>query len=204
MKTSIVLGTQFGDEGKGKTVSYLCSISDNHKKIVIRFSGGQQAGHNVKTINGLSHVHSNFGCGTLFGVPSYFSEHCTIYPTTIYREKTVLEEKGVIPELIIHPLVNVTTPYDVAYNRLTELKNNHGSCGLGVSATMKRNIETGFKLYGVDLQNRKLLYQKLNKIFEYYLNRLDDDDRSRYISLVDIEEESFYDALNNLMFNIKN
>lgn len=211
MKADIVIGLGFGDEGKGKTVSYLCqghkgipilSVPET-KTIVVRFSGGQQAGHNVK--NGdLSHVNSNFGSGTLFGVPSYFSEHCTIFPTTIYREKTVLESKGITPELIIHPLANVTTPYDVAFNRLTELKNNHGSCGLGVAATMKRNLFSGYKLYAIDLFNRKLLYQKLDHIFDYYLNMLDDEDRPRYISLVDFEEESFYNAINNLTFNVKN
>lgn len=204
MKADIVIGTQFGDEGKGKTTSFLSNISNGSKKIVVRFSGGQQAGHNVKTVEGLSHVHSNFGSGTLFGVPSYFSEHCTIYPTTIWRERQVLESKGITPELFIHPLANVTTPYDVAYNRLTEIKNNHGSCGLGVAATMKRNIETGYKLYAIDLYNRKLLYPKLDNIFEYYLNKLDYEDKSKFISLVDAEEQNFYNALNELTFNIQN
>jgi len=202
MKADIVCGLQWGDEGKGKTVSYLSSEPNDQTKIVVRFSGGQQAGHNVR-VNDITHVHSNFGSGTFFNVPTYFTEHCTIYPTTIYNEEQVLIEKGVEPKLYIHPLVNVTTPYDVAYNRLTELKNNHGSCGLGVGATMKRNRETGYKIFGVDLFNRVLLYQKLDNIFDYYLNKVNYNDRHKYISMVDEEEEKYYNSLENLVFHVK-
>lgn len=206
MKAKIVIGLGFGDEGKGRTTDYLCSLPTKdgtiEKKIVVRFSGGQQAGHNVK-IGDLSHVHSNFGSGTLRGVPSFFSEHCTVYPTTIYREQEVLKSKGVNPELYIHPLAKVTTPYDVAYNRLTEKVNKHGSCGLGVAATMKRNIETGYKLFAIDLGNQLLLNQKLINIFGYYYNNINESDKSNYLKLVKEEEASFKIAIQEVIFNIR-
>ena len=69
MKAQIVVGLGFGDEGKGITTDYLCS--QNANSLVVRFSGGQQCGHNV-CLGELSHVHSNFGSGTLRGVPSFF------------------------------------------------------------------------------------------------------------------------------------
>ena len=49
MRSSIILGTQFGDEAKGSFVNYLCSnvIEHNIKPIVVRFNGGHQAGHTV-------------------------------------------------------------------------------------------------------------------------------------------------------------
>lgn len=206
MKAKIVIGLGFGDEGKGRTTDHLCSLPTKigtlEKKIVVRFSGGQQAGHNVK-IGDISHVHSNYGSGTLRGVPSFFSEHCTVYPTTIYREKKVLESKGITPELYIHPLAKVTTPFDVAFNRLTEKKNNHGSCGLGIAATMKRNIETGYKLFAIDLGNRILLDQKLINIFGYYYNKMDESDKANYLKLVKEEEENFMTSINELKFEIR-
>ena len=205
MNASIILGSQFGDEGKGKTTDFLCtqSLSKKQETIVVRFSGGQQAGHNVK-VGDISHVHSNFGSGTLSGVPSFFSEHCTIYPTTIHREKLVLEEKGITPTLYLHPLAKVTTPFDVAYNKLTEKKNNHGSCGLGIAATMKRNLETGHKLFAIDLCNRKLLFKKLINIQKYYYDLIKNQEDHQMFN--DFENEDFRDflfSLDELEFQVK-
>jgi len=169
----IVVGSIWGDEGKGITTDFLCSKNPD-STMVVRFSGGQQAGHNVK-IKGVSHVHSNFGSGTLRGVPSYFSHHCTIYPVTMYREAIELYEKVDTIEYYIHPLVNVTTPGDVAYNRLTASMTNHGSCGIGVGATMKRNLETPYKVYGIDLLHKETLKEKVTSIFNYYRGVIGND-----------------------------
>ena len=95
MKGFVVLGTTFGDEGKGLTTDYLCKQYED--SIVVRFSGGQQAGHNVQ-IGDKRHIHSNFGAGTLRGVPSYFSEHTTFYPVTMMREAEKLKKEfGITP-----------------------------------------------------------------------------------------------------------
>jgi adenylosuccinate synthase len=95
MEGKIIIGLGFGDEGKGITTDYLCSQYPDGS-IVVRFSGGQQAGHTV-IHNGIKHVHSNFGSGTLRNIPSYFSEHCTVYPNTIKKERSVLLSKGIDP-----------------------------------------------------------------------------------------------------------
>jgi len=170
MKANIVIDLAFGDSGKGITTDFLCK-SNPLTTIVVRFSGGQQAGHNVK-IGDVSHVHSSYGSGTLRGLPSYFSEHCTMYPVNMLREQQVLNKKGISPELILHPLIMVTTPADVAYNRMIETKLSHGTCGLGIGATMKRNLNTGHKLYGIDLTNTEVLKQKTNAIYWYYRQQI--------------------------------
>lgn len=176
MKAQIVVGLGFGDEGKGITTDYLCS--QNVESLVVRYSGGQQCGHNV-CIGARRHVHSNFGSGTLRGLPSFFSDHCTFYPVTMFNEFRALRQKKVMPELYLHPLAKLTTPYDVIANRIEERKNNHGSCGLGVGTTMKRD-QRGFKLYAADLGNLKLLKAKLSEIRKYYSGLLEisgpDDD----------------------------
>ena len=185
MNAKIVIGSCFGDEGKGITTDYLCKEAP-WSTIVVRFSGGQQAGHNVK-IGKLSHIHSNFGSGTLRGVPSYFSEHCTIYPVTMLREMSLLFEKKVTPEVFYHPLAHLTTPADVAYNRWREKKLNHGSCGIGVGATMKRNIESPVKVYAIDMTNIPLLLQKCQSVLHYYVELIGEDNP---------ELVSFYDEFN--------
>ena len=97
---TIVLGTFFGDEGKGQTVHNLCKYYDNLKNtIVIRFSGGHQVGHTVRH-GELEHTFSNFGSGTLLGVPTYWSSYCTVDPITTMKELEDLNKLGVTPEII--------------------------------------------------------------------------------------------------------
>ena len=202
MNAKIIVDLGFGDSGKGITTDFLCK--QNHlSNIVVRFSGGQQAGHNVK-IGNISHVHSNYGCGTLRGVPTYFSEHCTVYPVTMLREKVVLHKIDVDPILYIHPLVNVTTPGDIAYNRLTEKKLGHGSCGLGVGATMNRNINTDYKLFGIDLTNTIILEQKLKAIYDYYIRLIDNEEEICFFNDIFVKElDMFNFSVEKLNINIK-
>lgn len=181
MQANIVIGLGFGDEGKGITTDYLCSQASD-TPIVIRFSGGQQAGHTVM-LGEKKHVHSNYCSGTLRGIKSYFTEHCSIYLNTMLEERKVLQEKGVTPKLYVHPLAKLTTPYDVAYNRVMERKLGHGSCGLGIAATMKRHNETGYKVYAMDFEVAPILTAKLGKIREYYFSLLTNaDDRLEFVS----------------------
>jgi adenylosuccinate synthase len=176
-RAAIVIDLQYGDSGKGLMTDYLVRRIDNHngkKTIVVRFSGGQQAGHTVVT-DKHKHIFANYGSGSLAGASSYFSEHCTFYPPNILRERLALEQKDANVDLTIHPLCNLTTPYDIAYNRLLENargNDKHGSCGLGVGETIGRNTESPYKLYAVDLLYPELLPIKLANIKEYYLKKM--------------------------------
>lgn len=203
MGAQIVVGLGFGDEGKGITTDYLCSQASD--AIVIRFSGGQQCGHTV-VLNGRKHIHSSFGSGTLRGVPSYFGEHTTIYPLTLYNEEMELRRKGIKPSLTIHPLAALTTPYDVAVNRISERKKGHGSCGLGIAATMKRNIESPYKLYAVDLLHPEILKQKMKNLKSWYLDRYlpYGDDRKAFLEECRLWEDDYFRAIEKTTFNIQN
>jgi len=167
MKARIVVGLGFGDEGKGMTTDYLCSKSNN--PVVVRFNGGHQAGHTVIR-NNIKHVHSSFGSGTLLGIPSYISDYCCFYPPAIEAERDDLKSKGISPVLVIHPLAKVTTPYDIAYNRMIESRLRHGSVGVGIGATFSRNT-AGYRLHACDLTSVTLLEEKLNQISNYYFTQ---------------------------------
>jgi adenylosuccinate synthase len=56
-EVKIVIGSAHGDEGKGVTVQHLCkqAIGEGKKPLVIRFSGGPQAGHTIN-YNGIEHI----------------------------------------------------------------------------------------------------------------------------------------------------
>jgi adenylosuccinate synthase len=194
----IVIGLSYGDEGKGVVTDFLSFLNPN--SIVVRFSGGQQAGHTVMR-DGIKHIHSSYGSGTLQGLQTYLSEYTTFYLPSIEKERNVLLEKGIIPQpIFIHPLAAMTTPYDVAFNKYKETRlSKHGSCGLGVGATMDRNISTPYKLYAIDLLNKKLLKQKLDNILDYYHEKISIELRDDYYSILEreIDTESFMSLIDN-------
>lgn len=164
MISKIIVGLQFGDEGKGLVTDYLCSQTKN--PLVIRFCGGQQAGHTVVN-NKLRHVFSNFGSGTLKGIPTYWSKYCTVDPIGIVNELIILKEKGVDPFLYIDKICPVTTPYDKVHNQNNRINNTHGTVGVGVGSTIERE-KAGYSLLFKDLFYPEILNIKLELIKDYY------------------------------------
>lgn len=174
MKTQIVLGLGYGDEGKGLTTDYLCRQAD--WPLVIRFSGGHQAGHTVVTAEGQRHVFSSLGAGSLAGAATYWSQYCAFAPENCWKEYQALQmtTAGNMPKIYVDALAQVTTPYDVYHNRASEKINAHGSCGMGFGATMERNELTPYRLYVQDLYYPVVLEQKLAAIGEYYRRKVHD------------------------------
>lgn len=161
-----VIGLGFGDEGKGACVSSLCPSLNN--PIIVRYSGGQQAGHTV--MDGKKrHIFSNFGSGTIHGAPTYWSHYCTIDPVGIMNEYEILSEKGIKPKLLIDRRCPITTPYDKQHNQKTD--NVNGTCGVGVGSTFQRE-EDHYSLTALDLLFPFIFVRKLEAIKEYYLNIL--------------------------------
>ncbi|WP_273447452.1 adenylosuccinate synthetase, partial [Neolewinella agarilytica] len=169
MQTHIILGLGFGDEGKGLTTDYLCRQYE--RPLVVRFSGGHQAGHTVVCPDGRRHVFSNFGAGTLAGAPTFWSANCTFRPVGYANEREALRALDVSPEFYVDGLAPVTTPYDLLYNRQLEAGQKHGSCGLGFGATIARH-EGPHKLHVMDLQDDFVLEQKLTSVAAYYQKKL--------------------------------
>lgn len=159
-----VIGLGFGDEGKGLTVNALCQNLE--RPLVIRYSGGQQAGHTVTLPGGKSHVFSNFGSGTLLGVPTYWSKHCTFDPVGFVNEYNVLKEKGITPTIYVDKDAPITTPWEKLINRNSDAI-KHGTCGVGVGATYARE-EKFYKLHFGDLLNPTVFRIKMKMICEYY------------------------------------
>lgn len=174
MKTQLVLGLGYGDEGKGLTTDYLCRQAD--WPLVIRFSGGHQAGHTVVTAEGQRHVFSSLGAGSLAGAATYWSRYCAFAPENFWKEYQALQMtvSGKVPKIYVDALAQVTTPYDVYHNRTSEKINAHGSCGMGFGATMERNELTPYRLYVQDLFYPAVLEQKLVAIGEYYRRKVHD------------------------------
>jgi adenylosuccinate synthase len=66
----------------------------------------------------------------------------------------------------------ITTPYDIAYNRALEQIHNHGSCGIGVGATIERNTLSNATLYAEDIVSYETVKEKLQEIELYYIHKI--------------------------------
>jgi adenylosuccinate synthase len=203
MRNKIVIGLMFGDEGKGLATSSLCS--EDPSTIVVRFNGGHQAGHTV-VYDGIRHVFSSFGSGTLQDVPTYWSKYCTFYPTAFLNELDVLLKKK--PDLkvkfYLDPLSPITTPYDIWSNQSDDKNVSHGSVGVGFGKTIKRN-EDFYKLHAMDMKYPDVLKAKLMNIAKYYGREYIEDEVREFLldcqillNLVEIKDSSVildYDSI---------
>ena len=181
MVAHVVCGLSYGDEGKGATVDYLCS---KHKvDWVIRYNGGFQAAHNVVMANGRHHTFSQFGSGTLRGVPTYLDRHVIIDPMALVPEAEHLKSIGVpnpYSMLKVHEDCLVSTIYHKNANRILDARNGHGSCGVGIGLTRQMWSETGDGLRAEDLRSPRTVRRKLDWIRQWCQDKVLDYDKKLY------------------------
>lgn len=150
MKATVVIGANYGDEGKGLTIDYLARQqgAKGQAPLIVRFNGGAQAGHTVVTDDGRSHVFHHIGAGSFVpGARTYLSSQFIVNPYTLRKELAATRELFT-PLIYVHPQCVVTTIFDMAINSIAELSRGaqrHGSCGMGVNETVTRNL-AGFQL----------------------------------------------------------
>lgn len=142
----VVIGANFGDEGKGLMTDYFChqAALRGENCIVVCHNGGAQRGHTVDTPEGLHHVFHHFGSGTFAGADTYFAEEFILNPILFRQEWEELKMLEYTPTVYLNPLCRVTTPFDMIINQiLEESRSNrrHGSCGMGIFETVKRYEE---------------------------------------------------------------
>lgn len=169
----VVIGSNFGDEGKGLMTDYLSSkVKDG---IVVRFCGGTQAGHTVTTPDGKRHVFGHIGAGVFSGLPTYLSSFFITNPMTFNKEFSDLSKLIEVPAIFVDPNCIVTTPYDMMINQIAEIvrgSSKHGSCGLGINETIERNlVEEDLRFTVKDLLNECELRKKLIAIRDTYTNK---------------------------------
>lgn len=170
MKTAdVVIGANFGDEGKGLMTDYYAAKSDS---IVVRFNGGAQAGHTVVTPDGKRHVFSHIGSGSFAGAETFLSRYFVCNPLLFQKEWDVLSPKCAIPQIHVDAAAIVTTPYDMMINQIAEdMRGNsrHGSCGMGFGETIERCQHGSLALSYSDLSDTASLRTKLAKIRKEWL-----------------------------------
>ena len=117
---TIITGAQFGDEGKGKIVDMLAKEYD----IVVRFQGGDNAGHTV-VAEGKTYKLHNVPSGVLFDARLLIGPGTVLNPKTLIEEMDMLAENGVqvTPEKLgIDAKTSIIMPYHMALDTLREGK----------------------------------------------------------------------------------
>lgn len=149
----VVIGANFGDEGKGLITDYFCKrLSENGSVLNIRFNGGAQAGHTVvvPTLGQQKrHVFSHFGAGSFVNdTDTYLSGNFILNPILFCRERDeVYRNFWFYPKVYIHENCKITTPFDMLVNQIVERSRGdqrHGSCGVGINETVVR-----YRNYGI-------------------------------------------------------
>jgi adenylosuccinate synthase len=161
MSALVVVGTQWGDEGKGKIVDLLARDAD----VIVRYQGGSNAGHTVINDRGAFVFHL-LPSGILYRQKlCLIGNGVVIDPEALIEEMEALEAKGVAigKNLLISERAHVIMPYHKLVERASEeLKGPHriGTTGRGIGPTYADKMaRIGLRMG--DLLNPSLLRAKL-------------------------------------------
>ena len=106
-KITAIVGAQWGDEGKGKITDFFAGQSD----YVVRFHGGNNAGHTVIVNNNIFKLHL-IPSGVIYGSPvSIIGNGVVVDPRALLSEISYLKEKGIEPKLLVSDRCHIIMPY---------------------------------------------------------------------------------------------
>ncbi len=167
-KNVVVLGTQWGDEGKGKIVDLLT----DQVSLVTRFQGGHNAGHTL-VIGGKKTVLHLIPSGVLReNVTCLIGNGVVLSPEALFTEIAELEAEGVPvrERLRLSPACPLILPYHIALDQAREIARGSakiGTTGRGIGPAYEDKIaRRGLRLG--DLLDMKTFPQKLKEVMEYH------------------------------------
>lgn len=160
-EVKMVIGANYGDEGKG-LICYCLSeeaTKKGRKVLNVFYNGGQQRGH---TANGK--IHHCTGAGDSVGADTFYHRMFLVDPIALWLEKA---------EVYIDPDCRLVLPCDVINNRTNELKlgvdKRHGSCGMGIFEACKRSKDEGYYIPAkIIWGDKKDLYDELIRVEKEY------------------------------------
>ena len=167
-KTVVLIGTQWGDEGKGKVVDWLTDRAD----AVVRFQGGHNAGHTL-VIDGVKTVLHLIPSGILRqSVQCLIGNGVVLSPTALWREIQELEQNNVDARsrLKVSEACPLILPYHIALDAAREKargKKAIGTTGRGIGPAYEDKVARRGLRFG-DLIESELFADKLKEVMEYH------------------------------------
>ncbi|NYG59087.1 adenylosuccinate synthase [Nocardioides daedukensis] len=170
MPAIVVLGAQWGDEGKGKATDLLAT-QDTAIDFVVRTSGGHNAGHTI-VVNGEKFATHLLPSGILTpGAKSVIANGVVVSPEALFRELDGLIERGVEgveDRLVVSANAHVIASYHTTIDKVTERflgKNNIGTTGRGIGPAYADKVNRlGIRV--ADLFDEKILTAKIEGALE--------------------------------------
>jgi adenylosuccinate synthase len=165
MPAIVLVGAQWGDEGKGKATDQLGSSLD----YCVRYQGGNNAGHTI-VVNGETFALHLLPAGILTPhVTPVVGNGVVVDPAVLLKEVDGLEERGVdTSRLLLSGNAHLITSYHTTIDKVTERflgKNQIGTTGRGIGPTYADKINrTGVRL--ADIFDEKILAQKVEAALE--------------------------------------
>ena len=159
MPATVIVGAQWGDEGKGKIVDLLARDSD----LVCRYNGGPNAGHTI-VANGETYKLKHIPSGILQGKECVIGAGCVIDPQVLIEELDGLESRGVSTKLVrLSGNAHLVMPWhrlidSAGERRLGDLQIGTTKRGIGPTYADKA-YRLGIRVQ--DLLDRKILRQKI-------------------------------------------
>ncbi|WP_066749839.1 adenylosuccinate synthase [Proteus myxofaciens] len=187
----VVLGTQWGDEGKGKIVDLLTERA----KYVVRYQGGHNAGHTL-VINGEKTVLHLIPSGILReNVMSIIANGVVLSPEALMKEMTDLEARGipVRSRLLLSEACPLILPYHIALDSAREKARGEkaiGTTGRGIGPAYEDKVARRGLRVG-DLFDKETFAQKLKEIIEYHNFQL--------VNYYKVEPVDFQKTLDDIM-----
>lgn len=167
-KNVVILGTQWGDEGKGKIVDLLT----DQVAAVVRYQGGHNAGHTL-VIDGEKTVLHLIPSGILrSNVMCFIGNGVVLSPEALLKELKALEAKGVPvrDRLRISPACPLILPYHVALDQAREKARGEakiGTTGRGIGPAYEDKVSRrGLRV--ADLFHRERFAAKLGEVLDYH------------------------------------
>lgn len=168
MKGVVVVGTQWGDEGKGKVTDFLAEQAD----VIVRFQGGNNAGHTI-VFGGKKYALHLIPSGIFRkDAINIMANGMVINPKSMLNELEILKQGGVVDfNLAVSDRAHIVLPYhielDGMYEDLKEESKKVGTTkkGIGPAYTDKYS-RNGIRV--CDFINPKTFYEKLKTNMEYY------------------------------------
>ncbi len=193
---TVVIGAQWGDEGKGKIVDILAQKAD----VVVRFNGGNNAGHTV-VVNGEKFPLSLLPSGVLWQKKLLISQGVVITPYILLAEIEFFQKMGLKIDLMIDPRANIVMPYHKLLDAATEQykgKRKVGSLKLGIGYCYEdRNNRHGIRFE--DLINPGVLKEKIYQEFPLVKKRIE----AVYNFKVDTSANIIFDQYKRFGANLK-
>ena len=157
---TVIVGAQWGDEGKGKVIDILSAKAD----YIVRYQGGSNAGHTV-VVGGKNYVFHLIPSGILHkGKTCCIGNGVTIDPESLLEEIHSLSEARIPVDgrLKISELAHVIMPYHKVLDKLRESKRTYriGTTGRGIGPCYADKVNRcGIRM--IDLLNPKVFKDKL-------------------------------------------